>query len=96
MTPEMTQFLTQLAAGICLGWIILRKDRRIAYLRAAAGDRDMWARRCATCGRRIRDRPCLVVTEPRGSGLHERVFHTGAPRHCDLAAHTTTEQDPRP
>lgn len=92
MSSELAHFLAQsLGGGIIIALLLHCKDRRIAYLRAVAGDRDLWNRRCGTCGRKIQDRPSLVVSEPRGGGMHETVFHLGSPRHCELASRTQQE-----
>lgn len=91
MTSNLAQFLGQaLGAGVVVSILLQRKSRRIAYLRAVAGARDLWDRRCGTCGRKIRDRPSLVVTEPRGGGMHETVFHLGPPRYCDIRSDKET------
>lgn len=86
MTSELVQFLGNLfIGGIVVALLLHRKDRRIAYLRAVAGDRDLWNRKCGTCGRKMRDSHSLVVSEPRGGGVHETVFHVGNKRACDMA-----------
>ena len=73
-----------------------RRGRRIRYLAALAGPRDLWDVPCHNCGRRVRDEATITraTTTPDGSGAVtvRRVYHADRSACATAANHTTTEE----